>query len=27
VLTAPIAWIFFSPVFGLTEMPSAKEED
>jgi MFS family permease len=27
VLTTPIAWIFFSPVFRLTEMPSVQEED
>jgi MFS family permease len=26
VLTTPIAWIFFSPVFRLTEMPSVAEE-
>lgn len=25
VLTTPIAWIFFSPIFRLTEMPSAQE--
>lgn len=27
VLTTPIAWTFFSPVFRLTEMPSAPEEE
>jgi hypothetical protein len=27
VLTVPIAWIFFSPVFRLTEMPSISPED
>jgi MFS family permease len=27
VLTIPIGWIFFSPVFRLTEMPSAPAED
>jgi MFS family permease len=26
VLTAPVLWIFFSPVFRLTEIPSAPEE-
>ena len=26
VLTAPIAWIFFSPVFRLTEMPTVEQE-
>jgi hypothetical protein len=27
VLVAPIAWIFFSPVFRLTEMPTVAQED
>jgi hypothetical protein len=25
VLTAPILWVFFSPIFRLTEMPSVAE--
>jgi Transmembrane secretion effector len=27
VLTVPIAWILFSPVFRLTEMPTLAQED
>jgi hypothetical protein len=27
VLVTPICWIFFSPVFRLTEMPSVPAED